>query len=152
MKWLVLFWYKGHRNVIPVYSLSSYFLWFLGMCVIQVKNHKPISHPLMTSLWVRLMRFCVPAHFSPECPTKFFLRRNENDVSGVSRFISLALHCQIFCFPCKCWIRAVFQYWLVVLQLNCNWRFRQIQTGWVYIRDLKTIPPCSCMIFQVFGF
>ena len=38
----------------------------------------------------------------------FFLRRNENDVSGVSRFISLALHGQIFCFPCKCRIRAVF--------------------------------------------
>lgn len=51
----------------------------------------------------------VPANFSPECPTKFFLRRNENDVSGVSRFISLALHCQIFCFPC--WIRAVFTDW-----------------------------------------
>ena len=58
-----------------MYSLPSYFLWFLGMCDIQVKNHKPISHPRMTSLFSFDAVLSVPANFSPEYPTKFFLRK-----------------------------------------------------------------------------
>lgn len=71
-------------------------------------NFSPTDDVIMISFDAVLS---VPANFSPEYPTTFFLRRNENDVSGVSRFISLALHCQIFFFPCKCRIRAVFTDW-----------------------------------------